>query len=486
MGFDATSDDEFENLPPGEVVVKLSGERKNKIKASWASALIVKAFGKSVGFHFLHSRLTSMWKPSRKMDCIDLGSGFFLIKFTLKEDHARVLKGGPWLMGGHYLSIRGWEQNFRPEDANLSSVVVWVRLPGLLIEYYELLVLRDIGKAIGPILRIDTHTASETKGRFMRLYVQVNFDDPLVKLVKVGGIDQPVQYEGISSLCFSCGRVGHKAEGCPYTTRSMEKVFMVDNEAKGPASHETWEKVEPDSSAFGPWVLVARNRKQARHAGKVFKPDANSGIPSQSPTKPNRPFSLPSHPLCSDVDQKAEDTRYSDVSGSSAICADRTNAKPSGYTPKLSHITFKGMKPKSNPKGKKSIAHSRKKSLPEWKMIKSLDSETTKLKSLQARFGFSGENIEIKEFKARGSVESESGCLNHESKRLSVELKKVAVMEDADMIMVSSFGLATNGNSNNNLSHQEDRPPLMEQPPNQHEEGYNQMSSMDFEVRSIA
>ena len=94
MGFDATSDDEFENLPPGEVVVKLSGERKNKIKASWASALIVKAFGKSVGFHFLHSRLTSMWKPSRKMDCIDLGSGFFLIKFTLKEDHARVLKGG--------------------------------------------------------------------------------------------------------------------------------------------------------------------------------------------------------------------------------------------------------------------------------------------------------------------------------------------------------------------------------------------------------
>ena len=171
MGFDATSDDEFENLPPGEVVVKLSGERKNKIKASWASALIVKAFGKSVGFHFLHSRLTSMWKPSRKMDCIDLGSSFFLIKFTLKEDHARVLKGGPWLMGGHYLSIRGWEQNFRPEDANLSSVVVWVQLPGLPIEYYELSVLRDIGKAIRPILCIDTHTASETRGHFARLCV---------------------------------------------------------------------------------------------------------------------------------------------------------------------------------------------------------------------------------------------------------------------------------------------------------------------------
>ena len=179
------------------------------------------------------------------------------------------------------------------------------------------------------------------------------------------------------------------------------------------------------------------------------------------------------------------------MSGSSAICANRTNVEPSGYTPKLSHITSKGMKPKSNPKGKKSIVHSeqreiRQKSLPEWKMIKSLDSETTKLKSLQARFGFNGENIEITEFKVEGSVESESGCLNHKSKRLSVESEKVAVVEDVDMIMVSGFGLVENGSSNNNLSHQEDRPPLMEQPPNQHEESYNQMSSMDFEVRSIA
>ena len=55
MDFDAISDDEFENLPPGEVAVKLFGERKNKIRASWTRALIVKAFGKSVGFHFLHS-----------------------------------------------------------------------------------------------------------------------------------------------------------------------------------------------------------------------------------------------------------------------------------------------------------------------------------------------------------------------------------------------------------------------------------------------
>lgn len=109
-----------------------------------------------------------MWKPLGKMTCIDLGNDFFLIKFALEEDHAKVLKGGPWFVSRHYLSVRGWEPNFRPKTASLFAVVLWVRLP---IEYYELSVLRDINQAIGPVLRINTYTALETRGWFARLCV---------------------------------------------------------------------------------------------------------------------------------------------------------------------------------------------------------------------------------------------------------------------------------------------------------------------------
>ena len=120
-----------------------------------------------------------------KMECIDLGNDFFLIRFSIIKDRARVLKGGLWFVEGHYLSIRCWELNFMAETANLSAVAVWIRLPGLPIEYYEPSVLRDIGLAIRPMLRIDTQTATEARGQFARFCVQVNFDKLIIKLVKI-------------------------------------------------------------------------------------------------------------------------------------------------------------------------------------------------------------------------------------------------------------------------------------------------------------
>ena len=129
MESEVESDHEDEDLPPGEVVVRLSGARKTKIRAAWNNALIVKVFRKTIGYHFLVSRLTNLWKPVGKMDCVRLSHDFFLIKFSQMEDHSRVLRNGPWFVSGHYLSIRRWEPNFIPSLANLSAVAVWIRYP---------------------------------------------------------------------------------------------------------------------------------------------------------------------------------------------------------------------------------------------------------------------------------------------------------------------------------------------------------------------
>ena len=91
------------------------------------------------------------------------------------------------------------------------------------IEFYEPNALLKIGKAIGPVLRIDSHTANGERGRFTRLCIQVNLDKPLVRKLYLGKLEQSVLYEGINTLCFSCGRIGHKVESCPYTIREQPK-----------------------------------------------------------------------------------------------------------------------------------------------------------------------------------------------------------------------------------------------------------------------
>ena len=86
MEMEAMSDDDLEEDLPGEATIRITEDRKCKIRAAWTNALIVKVFGKTFGYHFLISRLVSLWKPVGRMECIDLGNEFFLIRFSIVED----------------------------------------------------------------------------------------------------------------------------------------------------------------------------------------------------------------------------------------------------------------------------------------------------------------------------------------------------------------------------------------------------------------
>lgn len=73
---------------------------------------------------------------------MDLYHGFFLVRFFSKEDLDSILEKGPWFIGDFFLSLRPWEPYFKPAMANVSLIAVWVRLNALLIELYEIEVLK--------------------------------------------------------------------------------------------------------------------------------------------------------------------------------------------------------------------------------------------------------------------------------------------------------------------------------------------------------
>ena len=131
------------------------------------------------------------------------------MRFGLVVDYENVIKGGPWFTSEHFLTIRAWEPNFKPSNVVCGMVAVWVRLPELPIEYYDPRKLKEVGNAIGPVLWVDSNTASEVRGRFVRIFIQVDLNKPLTTSILLEGVVWEVQYEGINTLCFFCGRVGH-------------------------------------------------------------------------------------------------------------------------------------------------------------------------------------------------------------------------------------------------------------------------------------
>ena len=163
-------------------------------------------------------------------------------------------------------------------------MAIWIRFNELSIEYYNSEALLQIGKAIGNVLRDDTHIANEVRGRFARLCVQVDVNKPLVIVVLIGKFEQPICYEGIQKLCFSYGRMGHRKEGCPFLVRpdpvrrEVDVVNGRDVRARSPRSCEEHATARTDASEgpssvvhgsahekaqeglCGPWIVVTCKR----------------------------------------------------------------------------------------------------------------------------------------------------------------------------------------------------------------------------------
>ena len=188
-----------------------------------------------------------------------------------------VLRRRPWFIGEHFLSTRPWEPFFKPAVANVSAVTVWVRLYNLPIELYDAEVLKQIGEAIGKVLRIDTHIALESWGKYARMCIQVDVGKPLINTIFIGKFKQAVAYEGINKLCFSCGRISHKKEYCSYTVRRPEsspKKEIPSLKGNGTNSHSLHETVwsgagsgtarssgaVPDDDLYRSWMVVARRK----------------------------------------------------------------------------------------------------------------------------------------------------------------------------------------------------------------------------------
>lgn len=91
----------------------------------------------------------------------------------------------------------------------------------------------------------------------------MDLDKTLINIVKIGRLKQKVMYEGIGSLCFCCGRIGHEKEN--YYYQILPKVAETVKEDNTPTSPKLSQVEDTSESNYGSWMIVTRRRDLVRN-----------------------------------------------------------------------------------------------------------------------------------------------------------------------------------------------------------------------------
>ncbi|CAL5432954.1 unnamed protein product [Camellia sinensis] len=104
----------------------VSQEELAQLRAPWCRALIVKVLGRTIGYSFLIQQMKQLWRLQQFFEAVDVGDGYYMVRFACKEDYLHVLLDGPWVIFGHYLTISKWKLDFRCTSNELPATLVWV------------------------------------------------------------------------------------------------------------------------------------------------------------------------------------------------------------------------------------------------------------------------------------------------------------------------------------------------------------------------
>ncbi|KAL7246982.1 hypothetical protein ACSBR2_001986 [Camellia fascicularis] len=139
--------------------------------------------------------MKQLWRRQQCIDIIDIGEGYYLVRFACKADYLHVLLDGPWVILGHYLTVNKWRPDFHPVANELLSTMVWIRFPGVPIEYFNESLLLRLGNLVGRAIKTEKLIADASRGRFARVCAELNLKNALVSKVGINNVEFAVEYE---------------------------------------------------------------------------------------------------------------------------------------------------------------------------------------------------------------------------------------------------------------------------------------------------
>lgn len=128
----------------------------------------VALLARSLGRRVLADWIARDFKTKGKLPNDVLAEDHLLSHFTTEEERDTILRGGPLVVAGQLLAMEPWVPDFVPGTIPIKMTMVWMRLPGLPIEFWSPRRLLSIVNEAGNLIAIDDFTEQLKEDRLCK------------------------------------------------------------------------------------------------------------------------------------------------------------------------------------------------------------------------------------------------------------------------------------------------------------------------------
>jgi hypothetical protein len=133
-----------------------------------------------------------------------LQQGWLGFVFKTPADSTLIL-GDFWPIDGGSLMLKRWRLGFNPATEYFGLRHLWVLLPGLPLQLWNLQALERIGASLGRFLKIDSNLLEAADRRIARIYVELDIQAGLPEVLEIDWrgqlISQRLDFLGIPFRC---------------------------------------------------------------------------------------------------------------------------------------------------------------------------------------------------------------------------------------------------------------------------------------------
>lgn len=150
--------------------IKLPNNLMDRITTSLHLGIVGHFFSFQPSIDMVKHWAKSCWKLKGSLEVSAMLGGLFLFKFITEEDLIYVLSWS-WAYGKHFLTMAKWKPSFDPSVELNHMAPVWVRLPGLPLEFWDEQIFRWIGKSFGCFVSVNSVTLNKSRLVYAHFFV---------------------------------------------------------------------------------------------------------------------------------------------------------------------------------------------------------------------------------------------------------------------------------------------------------------------------